>query len=104
MLMLGRKPRQFDPRMPAMASVRMMAEAPLPPIPPALSWSAGMPGDVGMMKNDVGGCCTIAGIYHLMQTWSFNAWQRLITEPDSMVEQAYEEFDGYDPRQDRPDG
>lgn len=94
---LGALPRTFDPTMPHMMAVRMMAgTAPLPPIPEKLNLLDGMPDDLGMMLNDRLGCCTCAAAYHAMQVYSRHGRSRVLTEPDRYVEQMYREFAGYD--------
>lgn len=96
---LGRRPRTYDPAMPHMAALRMMAPAILPPIPDAVHWTDGMPDDLGMMENARLGCCTCAGAYHAMQVWSYHGRSRILTEPDDEVLRMYCEFCGYLPGQ-----
>jgi hypothetical protein len=93
---LGRKPRAFDPTMPHMSAVRMMAHQKLPPIPLATHWADPLPDDLGMMLNDQLGDCTCAAAYHAMQVWSHHGRSTLLTEPSQYVLQMYQEFAGYD--------
>lgn len=93
---LGAKPRTFDPTMPHMMSVRMMAgPVSLPPVPDHLNLMDHMPEDLGMMLNDRLGCCTCATAYHMGQVWSYHGRDQTITQPDRYVEQMYREFAGY---------
>jgi hypothetical protein len=93
---LGAKPRTFDPTMPHMMSVRMMAGTqPLRPIPENLDLLDGMPDDFGMMLNSQLGCCTASTAYHMGQVWSYHGRDIILTEPDYYVEQLYRES-GYD--------
>lgn len=93
---LGRMPRTFDPTMPHMASVRMMARgSSLPPIPNKQNWADALPDDLGMMLNDRLGCCTIAAAYHAMQVWSHNGRDVVLTEPNNYVLDTYKDFAGY---------
>lgn len=94
---LGARPRVFDPTMPHMMAIRMMAgTAPLPAIPDKLDLLDGMPDDFGMMNNDRLGCCTCAAAYHAMQVWSRHGRDVVLTEPDEYVAAMYREFAGYD--------
>jgi len=66
--------------------------------PASVDYTAGMPGELGMMLNDTLGDCTCAAVYHALQVWTFNAQsQGMDTEPDSDVEQLYINACGYDP-------
>ena len=48
-----------------------------------------------MFLNDQLGDCTCAGIYHARQVWSANSNPPIIPDPDSYVEQVYEQACGY---------
>ena len=91
----GRLPRKRDPRVPHLADLQ--GDAPLPPAPIAVDWSAGMPDAFGAMLNDRLGDCTCAAFYHALQIWGFDAAKVEDTEPDQFVEQLYEEACGYNP-------
>lgn len=93
---LGAKPRAFNPSMPHAMSVRMMVRGDLPLIPEKHNYLDGMPDDLGMMLNNVAGCCTAAGAYHAGQVASFHGRRKLLTEPDKYVAQMYSEFTGWD--------
>jgi hypothetical protein len=92
---LGRAPRAFDPTIPHLSTMRMMVSR-VPPPPDAVHWASDLAGGWGMMLNDRLGCCTLAAAYHLMQVWSAHGRERVLTEADPFVEQAYREFAGYD--------
>jgi hypothetical protein len=93
---LGRLHRTYDPRIPHLSA--LVAGQTLPPPPPAVDWTAGMPGKLGMMLNDTLGDCTCAAVYHALQVWSANAKGRMQTQPDSDVEKLYILACGYNPR------
>ncbi len=95
---LGRTPRAFDPRVPHMSA--LLAGKTLPPPPPSVDYTKGMPQDLGMMLNDTLGDCTCAAVYHAIQVWSFNAsnGKSMDTEPDNDVEKLYELACGYNPK------
>ncbi len=103
----GRLHRTYDPRVPHMSAV--LAGQALAPPPPAVDYTKGMPANLGMMLNgpdpnnpplarDGLGDCTCAAIYHAIQVWTFNAFQKMDTEPDSDVEKLYIQACGYNPR------
>lgn len=69
----------------------------LTPASPTVDWMSKLPTDLGVMKNDVLGCCLIAGMYHAIQLWTANT-KSIETNPDSLVLSTYEEFCGYDPK------
>ncbi len=69
------------------------------PVVPAVDYTRGMPGNLGMMKNDTLGDCTCAAFYHALQVWSFNAGKQIDTEPDLDVVDLYEQACGYKPEQ-----
>jgi hypothetical protein len=94
--LLGCKPRIYRPSVPHLSSTMMMALA-QPPIPANEDWFKGLPQDVGMMLNDRLGCCTIAGLYHYLQTIIFATTGQFILFPDTMIMQAYEEACDYNP-------
>jgi hypothetical protein len=96
---LGRLARTYDPRVPHLSA--LTAGKTLPPPPPAVDYTKGMPSNVGMMLNDTLGDCTCAAVYHALQVWSFNATKgkKMETEPNSDVEKLYELACGYNPKQ-----
>ena len=98
----GRLPRIYQPKIPHYSALRMRLGA-LPPPPASVDWTVGINPDYGTMLNSELGCCTIAAAYHAMQTWSFRSRTAEITEPDTKVLEAYEEFCGYNPGDPRTD-
>ena len=96
-LKLGRKPRLFDPRVPRYHAMRALAPGALPALETALDQCAGLPKFLGMMLNNLLGCCTCSAVFHAIQVWSEDAQGAVLTEPDAQVEQLYEAF-GYNPR------
>jgi hypothetical protein len=67
----------------------------LAPAPSSRSWS-GTATNFGVMLNDQLGCCTIAGCAHADQIFTMNTGT-MITAPDSVVLNAYEQWCGYSP-------
>jgi len=94
---LGRLRRTFDPRIPHMSA--LIAGQTLPPPPPSVDYTQGMPPNLGMMMNDTLGDCTCAAYYHALQVWSFDANPPMQTQPDQDVEDLYELACGYKPSQ-----
>ena len=94
---LGRLARSYDRRVPMLHN--LIAGATLEPVVPSVDYTAGMPADLGMMKNDTLGDCTCAAYYHAIQVWSFNSLKNIDTEPDTDVLDLYEEACGYKPAQ-----
>jgi hypothetical protein len=94
---LGRLPRGHDKRIPMMHDLTVGIVQSVPP--PAVDFTKGMPGDLGMMLNNTLGDCTCAAFYHALQVWSFNTGTPIDTEPDSDVELLYEKACGYKPAQ-----
>jgi len=94
---LGRLARSYNPRIPHMSALQ--AGQQVPPPPPSVDYTTGMPANFGMMLNDTLGDCTCAAFYHAIQVWSFKAQSRETTEPDRDVEQLYIQACGYDPKQ-----
>jgi hypothetical protein len=92
---LGRLHRSYNPRVPHMSA--LVAGRALPPPPPQVDYTAGMPANLGMMLNDTLGDCTCAAFYHALQVWSFNATPPMQTQPDVDVEQLYIQACGYNP-------
>src|SRR5271170_1221847 len=92
---LGRLARSYDKNIPMLHT--LMAGAPLPPVVPAVDYTKGMPANLGMMHNDTLGDCTCAAFYHALQVWSFNALNKIDTEPDADVVDLYEQACGYKP-------
>ena len=96
---LGRLARSHDPRIPHLSA--LLAGKSLPPPPPTVDYTKGMPANLGMMLNNTLGDCTCAAVYHALQVWSFNAskGKAIDTEPDGDVEKLYELACGYNPKQ-----
>jgi len=93
----GRLHRTYDPRVPHMSA--LVAGQTLPPPPPSVDYTQGMPAQLGMMLNDRLGDCTCAAVYHAIQVWTFNAGQKkMVTWPDPDVEKLYILACGYNPR------
>jgi nucleoside phosphorylase len=93
---LGRLHRTYDPRIPHMSA--LLAGQTPPPAPAQIDYTKGMPANLGMMLNNTLGDCTCAAVYHALQVWSFNAGGKMITQPDSDVEELYVLACGYNPR------
>jgi len=93
---LGRLHRSYNPRVPHMSA--LLAGQTLPPPPPTVNWTAGMPANLGMMLNDSLGDCTCAAFYHAIQVWTFNGAGKMDTEPDPDVEALYVDACGYNPQ------
>ena len=90
---LGRNPRTFNPKIPHMSS--LMPTLKLPELPASVDWSKGI-SNWGMMKNDLLGCCTCAGVYHMHQIQTLNTLTEQ-TESDNCVLDLYEKACGYQP-------
>jgi hypothetical protein len=95
-LRLGRLHRAYNPRVPHMSAL-LAGQAPAAP-PPQIDWTAKMPKELGVMRNDVLGDCTCAAYYHARQVWSFNTGGNMITEPDPDVVKLYVLACGYNPK------
>lgn len=93
---LGRQARTFDAAIPHVATLKRAMAAPLPPLPVAVNNAARLPPNVGMFANDRVGCCTCAGMGHLIQLWSQDAEGAERSVTDAQVLQAYREVAGYD--------
>jgi hypothetical protein len=95
---LGRLHRTYDPRIPHLSA--LVAGQTLPPPPPEVNYTEGMPANLGMMLNDTLGDCTCAAFYHAIQVWTSNAskGKKTLTEPDKDVEDLYIGACGYNPR------
>jgi hypothetical protein len=80
----------------------LLAGKTLPPPPASVNWGSTMPDNLGMMLNNSLGDCTCAAFYHARQVWSFNAADKevakMITDPDSDVEELYVLACGYSPQ------
>jgi hypothetical protein len=92
MMRLGRKAIKTDSRTLALADYLTPA---LPPPPPAADWTKNN-ASWGMMLNDTLGDCTIAGVAHAVQVWTANTGT-MVTTPDPVVLNYYEQWDGYNP-------
>ena len=91
----GRKPRGFNPRIPHRSA--LVAGQILPPPPPSIDYTAGMPANLGELMNDSIGDCTCAAWGHAQQVWSFNSNPPMQTLPDADIEALYEAVGGYVP-------
>jgi hypothetical protein len=94
---LGRLARSHDKRIPMLH--QLLGGQPLPTPPAKVDYTAGMPSNLGVMRNDTLGDCTCAAYYHALQIWSFNAQHSVDTEPDVDVVDLYEQACGYKPNQ-----
>jgi hypothetical protein len=96
---LGRLPRSYDPLIPHYSA--LVAGRTLPPPPPQIDYTRGMPRNLGMMMSDTLANDTCASFYHALQVWTFNASKSksMETEPDITVEMLYELACGYKPQQ-----
>jgi len=90
---LGKLPARHDPR-----TLRMGKYLPgvLPTPPPYAIDGIGATTKWGMMLNDSLGDCTIAACAHAIQVWT-RPWG-MVTPSDSVVLDAYQRWDGYDPK------
>ena len=97
---LGRLPRSYDPAIPHLSALRMLAcrEHVTNPAPNWFTHIKDLNG-FGQMLNNEYGCCVEAGSYHAIQVLSsvMNTDGLEITEPDACVLKAYEEVTGFDP-------
>lgn len=95
-LRLGKKPPKHDKRTLKLANYLNLAQ--LPPLPNSAAWSPAVLANGGypMFKNNVWGCCAIAGPAHLIQTWTANAGS-IVTPTDADVLRAYSDVAGFDP-------
>lgn len=96
---LGRKAVKTDSR-----TLRLgkYLTASLPAPPNARDWTRGL-SSWGMMRNDTLGDCTIASLGHAIQVWSANVGQEL-TVSDDNIQDAYQRWCGYDPKNPSTDG
>lgn len=90
----GRRERAFNAWVPHFSSLRMGA-APIV-VPSSCSYTKALPALLGMMLNNLLGCCAEAGFYHALQVWSVAAGKPILTAPDSCVQALYQ-TQGYVP-------
>lgn len=90
----GRLPRAFSPAIPHWSALKM--GAPAISVPSECSYTAKLPGSLGVMLNNMLGCCAEAGYAHSLQVWSVAAGKPILTVPDSSVEALYD-TQGYVP-------
>lgn len=91
---LGKRPPRFVVGIPRLSAV--LADSP-PPAPPKCDWTGGKTA-FGVMGNDRLGDCTAAGVGHLFQIWTANAYGKQWTPTDEQVIEFYSESTGYDPK------
>ena len=96
----GRAARTFNPGVPHLSA--LVAGKTLAAPPASVDYTAGMPGDFGVMLNDNLGDCTCAAYYHARQVWTFKAKSKEATEPDRDVQQLYVQACGYNPKKPGP--
>ena len=93
---LGRNPRIYNADVAQFSTLTAGAE--LPPPPPAVDYTAGMPeapDGFGVMMNDRIGDCACAAFYHARQIWTFHATGKTEILPDNDVVILYEKSCGY---------
>lgn len=94
MLKLGRLPRVRLPNVAHLSA--LLAGQTLPPPPPSVDYTRALPQTLGAMLNDQLGDCTCAAWGHAVQVWTANT-ARMVTLPDSDIEDLYEAACGYKP-------
>lgn len=90
---LGKKAPKIDSR--TLKLAKYFTEV-LPPPPASVDWTASIT-DWGMMKNDILGDCTIAGVAHAVQSLTSLGTGVELTLPDWIVEFYYSSWDGWKP-------
>lgn len=88
---LGKQKAKFDSR--TLQLGRYLTALPNPPA--ALSWTKNVTSFGSMLNTDLG-CCTISAVGHAVQVWTENLGKE-ITVADSVIENYYEKWDGYNP-------
>lgn len=94
---LGRTPSRRDPRTLRLARY-LDSRLPSPPL--ARDWGRRMTRPWGAMRNHEIGCCTIAGLAHLLQLWTVNSSKpggQIVSVRDAAVVEAYSAISGYRP-------
>jgi len=91
---LGGLPRLRLPHVPHLSSI--VAGLDLPPLPASCDWTQALSGSLGVMLNDQLGDCTCAAWGHAVQVWTANTG-KMLTLPDSDIEDLYELACGYKP-------
>jgi hypothetical protein len=91
LMRLGKRSPKYDPRVPMFA--RFASSVALPP--PSIDWARGL-SKFGVMRNDVLGDCTAAGIAHAFQIWTGDV-RREWTPTDEQVVAFYSATTGYRP-------
>ena len=91
---LGRRGVRRDPRTLQFTKYLTLAVPPAPPL--SVDYSGGIT-DWGMFCNDRLECCTIAAVGHHLQGWRKAACGDDLYIPDSVIEQTYKKWDGYNP-------
>jgi hypothetical protein len=89
---LGLREVKHNPKIPMLSRYTIG----LPSAPPTVNWGYNVP-TWGMMLNDRLGDCTCAALGHAVQLWSYKATGTEITPSDNEVENAYEQWCGYNP-------
>lgn len=93
---LGRGRRTYRQNVPHFSSMRLKYRgAELRPLPAEVHWAEGMPASLGMMLNDHLGDCTIAGMYHARQVWTYAANKAMELANNSLVLKMYSVICGY---------
>ncbi len=82
---LGKLPYKYDYR--TLKLKRYIQTLPAPK--PFIDHHTKLPSNLGMMLNDQLGCCGIAGMAHLDQSWTANANKKILTVPDDIIKETY---------------
>jgi len=90
---LGKNIPRYDGR--ALHISNYLTIGQLPPAPDTLDWSAAVTVPWQMDFNDMEGCCTIAGLAHIIMATSANAGKIVIPDADE-VDAVYRKLSGYD--------
>jgi len=67
-------------------------------VPNRQDWHLHGPEHWGMMANDRVGCCTVAGMGHLLQQWTVNASGMILTPSDEAILEGYAAISDYPDR------
>lgn len=93
---LGRRKRTYHQNIPHFSSMRLKYRGmELKPLPESVHWAEGMPASLGLLLNDHLGDCTIAGIYHARQVWSYAANKAMELANNSLALKMYTAICGY---------
>jgi hypothetical protein len=97
-LKLGKQPAKHDPRTLKLGNYIVG----IPATPSSVSWlykpEHEFPFTWRMFKNDIIGCCAIAGPAHIEMIWTHNASETPFDPTDDQVVSEYSLISGYDPK------